>query len=195
MGEACVNFNLANGAVQHANCSSSDWFAVQTGYRCEQRVAQGLVTKGFETYLPLMREVHHWTDRKKIVDVPVFSGYLFVRCDPDVQNRVRVLETPGTLRLLGGNHAPSPVPDHEVEAVRRMLSSGLDCERCESLTPGSIVRVVCGPLAGLRGRLVKIKNNVRLIVAISLFSQAISTELQLDDVEVVQLTSGKDKIG
>jgi transcription antitermination factor NusG len=195
MGEACVNFNSTTGAIQNTNCISSTWFAVQTGYRCEQRVAQGLMTKGFETYLPLLREVHHWSDRKKIVDVPVFSGYLFVRCDPDVQNRVRVLETAGTLRLLGGNHAPSPVPEHEIEAVRRMLSSGLECDRCDSLTPGTIVRVVCGPLAGLNGRLVKVKSSVRLIVSVSLFSQAIFTELQLDDIEVVQPAARKDKVG
>jgi transcription antitermination factor NusG len=189
MGEAYAKFSSTIGTIPKVNYLSPAWFAVQTGYRCEQRVAQGLMTKGFETYLPLLREVHEWTDRKKTVNVPVFSGYLFVRCEPDVLNRVRVLETPGTLRLLGGNHAPSPVPDHEIEAVRRMLKSGLECDRCESLTPGAIVRVVCGPLAGMNGRLVKIKNSVRLIVSISLFSQAISTELQLDDIEVVQPAS------
>jgi transcription antitermination factor NusG len=129
------------------------WYAVQTGYRCEQRVAQGLTTKGFETYLPLLREVHQWKDRRKVVDVPAFSGYLFVHYAPSLRNRVKVLETGGVVRLLGGNHAPNQVPDVEIDALRRALSSGVDCNRCDALTPGALVKVNRGPLAGVQGRL------------------------------------------
>ena len=87
--------------------------------------------------------------------------------------------------MLGGNHAPSPIPEAEIEAVRRILGSGEACNRCDALTPGSMVRVMRGPLAGVQGRLVRIKNSLRLVVAISIFSQAISAELGLNDVEAL----------
>ncbi|MGD0892933.1 MAG: UpxY family transcription antiterminator [Terracidiphilus sp.] len=161
------------------------WYAVQTSYRCEQRVGQGLTSKGFETYLPLLREVHQWKDRKKTIDVPAFCGYLFVRYEPSLRNRVKVLETGGVIRLLGGNHTPSPVSDIEIDAVRRTLSSGISCDRCDALLPGSMVRVIRGPMSGVQGRLVRIKNSLRLVISISVFSQAISAELNLCDVEAV----------
>jgi transcription antitermination factor NusG len=163
----------------------SAWYAVQTGYRCEQRVALGLSTKGLETYLPLLSETHQWKDRRKLVDVPAFSGYLFVHFEPSLRNRVKVLETTGVLRLLGGNHTPNRVDDGEIDSLRRTLTSGLPCNRWDALVPGTQVKVKRGPLAGVQGRLVRIKNSFRLVVSISVFSQAISTELGLHDVEAV----------
>jgi transcription antitermination factor NusG len=185
MGEACFNSEAVAGQPPDAEDLAMAWYAVQTGYRCEQRVAQGLTAKGIETYLPLLREVHQWKDRRKVVDMPAFSGYLFVHYQPHLRNRVKVLETSGVVRLLGGNHAPNQVSDTEIEALRRTLSSGVECDRCDALTPGTMVKVKRGPLAGVQGRLVRYKNNVRLVVAISVFSQAISAELGLSDVEAV----------
>jgi transcription antitermination factor NusG len=185
MGEARFNSDTLIAKMPVPESYSLAWYAAQTSYRCEQRVAQALTAKGFTTYLPLLREAHQWTDRRKIVDVPAFSGYLFVHYEPSLRNRVKVLETSGIVRLLGGNHAPSQIPDVEIETVRRTLGSGVPCDRCDALTPGALVRVMRGPLVGLQGRLARIKNSLRLIVTVSVFSQAISAELGLDDVEVV----------
>jgi len=162
------------------------WYAVQTSYRCEQRAALGLTAKGFRTYLPLLREVHMWKDRRKVIDVPAFGGYLFVHYEPSLRNRVQVLETSGIVRLLGGNHAPCPVPDQEIEDVRRTLGSGLPCDRCDALTPGALVKVKQGPLAGVQGRLARIKNSLRLVITMSVFSKAISAELGVEDVEPIR---------
>jgi transcription antitermination factor NusG len=185
MGEACLSIDKWT----EEKCFSTDnglaWYAVQTSYRCEQRVASGLSAKGFSTYLPLIREVHEWKDRRKTVDVPAFGGYLFVHCEPNLRNRVRVLETNGILRMLGGNHTPSPVSDLEIEDVRRALGSGVPCERCDAPAPGTLVEVMRGALAGVRGRVARIKNSFRLVITISAFAQAISAELSLDDVESI----------
>jgi transcription termination/antitermination protein NusG len=161
------------------------WYAVQTGYRYEHRVAGDLMAKGFETYLPVLPEVHRWKDRQKRVDVPAFGGYMFVRYETSLENRVRVLETSGVLRLLGGNNTPVPIPDLEIEALQRTINSGIPCSRCEALQPGMTVRVARGPLVGIQGRLLRIKNSVRLIITISAVSQAISAELGIEDVEAV----------
>jgi transcription antitermination factor NusG len=190
MGEACLSAENRIGEMQHSEHPNQAWYGVQTAYRCEQRVASGLTAKGFRTYLPLLREVHQWKDRRKAIDVPAFSGYLFVHYEPSLRNRVNVLETSGIVRLLGGNHAPSPISDIEIEAVRRVIGSSMPCERCDALTPGTMVQVTRGPLAGVQGRLARIKNNLRLIVTISVFSQAISAELNLSDVEAIHDRSG-----
>ena len=73
MGEACFNTETKIGEMPHGENPSQAWYAVQTGYRCEQRVASCLTMKGFRTYLPLLREIHQWTDRRKLVEVPAFS--------------------------------------------------------------------------------------------------------------------------
>jgi transcription antitermination factor NusG len=185
MGEACFNLRHEHLNPLLAEPFGMTWYSVQTGYRSESRVARDLTAKGFETYLPLLREEHQWTDRRKQVDVPAFSGYLFVRYEPSICSRIKVLETSGVLRLLGGNHNPSPIPDLEIEAVRTTLNSGLKCKRWEGLIPGSAVRVVRGPLSGVQGKLMRIKNCFRIVVAISVFSQAISAELGLNDVEAI----------
>jgi transcription antitermination factor NusG len=186
MGEACFNADHRMEKMTIPESFMPAWYAVQTSYRCEQRVAQGLTNKGIETYLPLLREVHQWKDRKKTIDVPAFCGYLFVRSEPSLRNRVKVLETSGVVRMLGGNHAPSPVPDVEIEAVRRTISSGVPCDRCDALMPGTMVRVLRGPIAGVQGKLVRIKNSLRLVISVSVFSQSISAEVNLSDVEAVQ---------
>jgi transcription antitermination factor NusG len=186
MGEACFNANYRMEEMPIPENLKSAWYAVQISYRCEQRVAQGLTNKGIETYLPLLREVHQWKDRQKAIDVPAFCGYLFVRYEPSLRNRVKVLETSGVVRMLGGNHAPSPVSEIEIEAVRRTISSGVPCDRCDALTPGTMVRVMRGPIAGVLGKLVRIKNSLRLVISISVFSQSISAEVNLSDVEPVQ---------
>src|ERR1700761_8804577 len=81
--------------------STANWFALQTRYRYEERIAAELQTKGFESYLPTLRETHAWKDRKKVMDVPAFGGYLFARFEPSLHNRVRILETAGVVKLLG----------------------------------------------------------------------------------------------
>ena len=186
MGEACFNAETRIGEMPISETLNPAWYAVQTSYRCEQRVAADLTMKGFRTYLPLLREVRQWTDRRKVIDMPAFSGYLFLHCAPSLRNRVRVLETSGIVRLLGGNHAPSQVSEREIEDVRRAIDSGVPCGTCDALTPGTLVRVTRGALAGVQGRLARIKNSLRLIVTITAFAQAISAELGLDDVEPVQ---------
>jgi transcription antitermination factor NusG len=193
MGEACLSTQTKSEELPLVENSGQAWYAAQTGYRCEHRAASGLTAKGIRTYLPLLREVHQWKDRRKVIEVPAFSGYLFIHYEPSLRNRVKVLETSGILRLLGGNHAPSPISPVEIEAIHRTLGSNVPCDRCDALTPGTLVKVVQGPLAGIEGRLARIKNNLRLIVTISVFSQAISAELNLSDVEAVPDRPGSDR--
>jgi transcription antitermination factor NusG len=180
-----LDFAIKPGAPRAA------WYAVQTLYRHEQRIAHDLAVKGFATYLPLIRETRQWTDRKKVIEVPAFGGYIFVRHDASLSNRVRVLETAGVLRMLGDNHAPVPVPDTEIESLRRMLESNMACNRCDFLPVGTMVQVKSGVLAGIRGRLSRINSSLRLVLSDSTVSQGISVEVDLEDVEPIAKVPGQ----
>lgn len=158
------------------------WFAIQTRYRYELRVAGDLAAKGLENYLPLLREVHNWKDRKKSIEVPAFGGYLFARFEPTQRNRVRVLETSGVVRLLGHQGELEAVPDSEIETLRRSLNSGAPCTRHPYLANGTLLRIERGPLAGLEGRLVRNANSLRLVVCVASVGQAIAVEVAREDV-------------
>jgi transcription antitermination factor NusG len=161
------------------------WFAVQTRYRYEQRVAMDLTAKGVENYLPLLREVHTWRDRRKSLEVPAFGGYLFVRLEEAQCHRVRVLETVGVVRLLGHHGGLDPVPEGEIESLRLSLGSGARCMRHPYLAAGTLLRIERGPLKGLEGRLVRAANALRVVVCVASVGQAVAVEVAREDVAAI----------
>src|SRR5512146_157889 len=99
------------------------WYAVQTRPRHEKKAAEEIAKRGIATFLPLVTERRHWSDRCKLIHIPLFSCYLFVALDPVLTNRLAVLHTPGVLSLVGTNGQPTPIPPAEIESVRTVLSS------------------------------------------------------------------------
>jgi transcription antitermination factor NusG len=172
----------------------SNWYAIQTRSNYEQRVAEELIRKGIESYLPVFREWHQWKDRRKIVDVPVFRGYVFTRFAVDDSTRHAVLRSDGVVRILGSREAIVPVPVEEIEAVRRMLAKAASrCLAHPLLEEGAWVRMKRGPLKNLEGLLVRVKNQTRLVVSITLLSQAVSTEVDVSDVEFLRSGEVSDR--
>jgi transcription antitermination factor NusG len=168
--------------MESSTTTQPRWFALQTRYRFEQRVAGDLSAKGVENYLPLLHEVHTWKDRRKSLEVPAFGGYLFVRFEETQSNRVRVLETNGVVRLLGNHNGLEPVPDSEIDSLRLSLGSGAPCMHHPYLATGALLRIEHGPLAGLEGRLVRTSNALRLVVCIASVGQAVAVEVAREDV-------------
>jgi transcription antitermination factor NusG len=165
--------------------SNTSWFALQTRYRHEDRIATELKMKGFQSYLPTLRETHQWKDRKKVLDVPAFGGYLFARFEPSLRNRVRVLETAGVVKLLGNHGNPEPVPEEEIESLRLALESGAACDRHPCVEVGTPVQIRRGMLAGVRGNIVRIANRTKILVNVPSVSQAIAVEVHLDDIDAL----------
>jgi transcription termination/antitermination protein NusG len=162
------------------------WYAVHTRCNAERRVAMSLAEKQVEHYLPVFSEVHKWKDRNKSVDVPIFSGYLFARFVDTPAERLRVLLTSGVLRVLGSEVRAEPVPDSQIEAIRRMLAgSGGQCFREPWLRTGKRVRVRRGPLKDVEGFLVRVKSQARLIISVDLLAQSVATEVDVNDVDPV----------
>jgi transcription antitermination factor NusG len=116
-----------------------------------------------------------WSDRTKQMNVPLFPGYVFCRLDE--QNRLPVLTTPGVIRIIGNGKRPVPITESEIESVKSVLKSNLDCMPWPTLAPGSRITVDRGPLMGVQGVLVKCRNENRLVVSVELLNRAVAVEI------------------
>lgn len=159
------------------------WYAVQTRSRHEKIVAQGLGEKGVEVFLPQVDRLRRWKDRQKRVAFPLFPGYLFTRQPGRAEDRLAVLRTVGVVRFVGYEAGvPIPVPDEQVEAVRRMLESELKVDPYPYLKVGIRVRVVEGPLKGVEGILIEKPGEHRLVVGIDILQRAVSVTIPVYQV-------------
>jgi len=169
-----------------AGLMTERWYAVQTRSRFEKAVGAELSAWGIEHFLATFQDVHQWKDRKKVVEVPLFSGYIFVRLQDTESARLQVLKTNGVVRILGAGGQIEPVPDFEIDSLQQLLGSGKPCYLHPFVREGSWVRMRRGPLAGVEGRLIRFKSQTRLILSVELLSQAVATEVDAWDVEPVR---------
>ncbi len=156
------------------------WYAIRTRSRHEKLVHQQLDSRRVEAFLPLVDRRRRWKDRWKTVSFPLFPGYCFARFP--YQNRLSVVTAVGVVQILGINGIAIPVPDHEIEAVRQLVTCTLPFDPHPYLKEGMEVEVMRGALAGVRGILIRKGARARLVVAISLIQQAASVELDAADV-------------
>jgi transcription antitermination factor NusG len=167
----------------------SNWYAVHTRSNFEVRVADQFSAKNIENYLPAYEEMHQWQDRKRKVLVPLFPGYLFVRIGEHTQTRLPLLQTSGVVRIVGQGGKDEPVSGHEVEAIRSVLKSNTPCFAHPFLREGAWVRVKRGPLKGVEGYFVRLRNQSRLVISVNVLSQSVATEVDCRDVELVRCTA------
>jgi transcription antitermination factor NusG len=159
------------------------WYAVCTRSNHEKCAAAQLDLRSIEHFLPLYESVRKWKDRRKRLEFPLFPGYLFVRIP--LQERLRVLLTPGVVRLVGFDNRPAALPDEEIEALRTVLVQGARSEPHPYLRVGRRVRITRGALAGMEGVLVRKKGRVRLVLSIDLIRQSAMIEVDSADVGVM----------
>lgn len=159
---------------------SASWYAAYTLPRHEKAVAEQLSIRQVETYLPLYLSARRWAGRRALVQLPLFPGYVFVRIRAD--ERVRVLDHPGVLRLVTFNGRPAPLPDGEIDRLRVALELG-NAEPFPFLVAGRRVRVRTGPLAGLEGTILRRKGRMRLVVSVETILRSIIFDLDATDLE------------
>lgn len=156
------------------------WFAIWTRSRHEKFVRDRLSERHIEVFLPTVPRWSRWKDRKKRIDWPLFPGYCFARFDPS--NRLAVMSCDGVVQIVGTNGVPEPIPEAEVDGVRRLVESELSYDPCPFIKEGDEVTVVSGPLKGVTGRLLRKGSHARLVLAVSLIAQAVSVEVDAADV-------------
>jgi transcriptional antiterminator NusG len=162
-----------------------EWFAVRTRPRHEKVAKNHLDTSGIETFLPLSPQLRFWSDRRKIVEFPLFPGYLFVRTQWSTHARVRVFQAQGVLGFVGSQNEATPIPAHQIDAVRALLRAHVDCHPHEYLTVGQRVRVKDGALQGMEGILVRMAADHSLIVSVDLIHRSVAIRLDGYEVEPV----------
>jgi transcription antitermination factor NusG len=166
--------------------ASGQWYAVYTKSNYEKKVASQLTNRGVANYLPVWTEVHDWTDRRKVVEVPLFRGYVFARFVDSGHDRLNIEQTPGVARIVGTAGGIEPIPEGQIAAIQQLLASGLRCAPHPFLQEGDWVRVTKGPLQGVEGLFLRQKGPARLLISVSLISQSVAAEIAAEDVEVVQ---------
>jgi len=132
--------------------------------------------KGFEEFLPLYHCYHRWSDRNKLLELPLFPGYVFCRLDP--RCRLPLLTIPGALHFVGIGKVPVPIEDSEIAAIQAAVRSGLTVEPWSYLEVGQSVRLEEGPLAGLEGILVEVRKQHRIVVSVTLLKRSMAVEIE-----------------
>jgi transcription antitermination factor NusG len=125
-----------------------------------------------------------WSDRVKLVEMPLFPGYVFCRFDP--KTRLPILKIPTVMSVAGMGRTPEPIPDSEISALQTVCKSGVSAVPCPYLTAGAKVRILEGPLAGLEGILVEDKET-RLILSVTLLQRSVSVEVDRDWIEPIRI--------
>jgi transcription antitermination factor NusG len=161
--------------------SELPWFALQVRTRHETAIAGFLEAKGYEQFVPLYQFRKRWSDRIKVTEAPLFPGYLFCRFDP--QYRLPILKTPGVIQIVGYNRIPAPIDEMEINGIQTLVASGLQTQPWPFLAVGERVRIESGSLRGLDGIVVKMKENHRLVVSITLLRRSVAVEIDSALVE------------
>ena len=167
--------------ITHGLLDASAWWAVYTRHQHEKSVAEMLSLKGFETLLPLYDSIRKWKDRKKVISLPLFPCYVFVRGDLD--RKLQVVTTPGVHMILYRGQHVAEISTEEIEAIRKAVEGPYRVEPHPFLKCGSRVRVVRGTLEGVEGILSRKRNMYRLVLSVQMLAQSVSVEIDASDVE------------
>lgn len=164
------------------------WYAAYTCAQHEKRVAAELGMREVEHFLPLYSSVRRWKDRRVTLELPLFPGYVFVRLA--LRERLRVVQIPSVVRLVGFNGLPTALPDEEMEILRTGICQSLRAEPHPFLTVGRRVRIIRGPFAGLEGVVKRKKSGMRVVVSLELIQRSVAVDVDATDVQGVMTSKG-----
>jgi transcription antitermination factor NusG len=187
MGEACQpvsNHFLSIAPVRELLAEhrpSGPWYALKVRNGGEASVVEALESRGLKPYCPTQKERRRYSDRMRIVDKPIFPGYVF--CPFDVQKKLPIVSCPGVDYIVGFAGVPTAIPQVQMEGIRRMVEAGAMAS--ERFAAGDRVRVMRGPLEGIEGVLVREPRGSRLVVSIELLNRAASLYIDQEQTSIV----------
>ncbi|MFO7963809.1 MAG: UpxY family transcription antiterminator [Desulfobacterales bacterium] len=162
-----------------------EWYVLHTKSRFENVVYDGLYKKSIDVFLPKVRVRSRRKDRRVVLNVPLFPGYLFVKSDLHPERHLDILKTVGVVRLIGNKEGPISVSGQTIESLKIMVSVGDAVTTGNRLKKGDRVLVVRGPFTGIVGRFHRYKGGHRIIVNIEALGQFAGVEIHEEDVEPV----------
>jgi transcription antitermination factor NusG len=153
--------------------------------RHEKWIAGQLREKSVSSFLPLLQQVHKWSDRRSRVEVPMFTCYAFVHMGQTAEERLKVLRTPGVLGFVGSGRQGTPIPDEQIESLRTAIGKKIPCLPHPFISVGQRVRVRGGSLDGVEGILVRRGSDQSLIVSVELLQRSVSIRVEGYDIELI----------
>ncbi len=150
------------------------WYGVRVKSHCEQIASKALAARGYDPFLPSYQIRRRWSDRVKLMELPLFPGYLF--CRLDVTQRLPVLTSPGVVDLVGIGKVPVAIDEAEVDAIRAVVGSGLAARPWPFVREGQRVQVEDGPLRGMQGIVTSIQDR-RMIISVTLLQRSVSVAM------------------
>lgn len=173
----------SSGPMQCAE--AMNWFAIRTRSRHEKVVERQLQSQGIDVFYPVVNQIRQWSDRRKLVETPLFAGYAFVRIAPCAKERVRVLRTQGVVDLVGAQGQGIPIPEDQIEVVRAVVRLNLPFSQHVFLKVGQRVRVRGGALDGVEGILVANNGNQSLVISVDPIQRSLAIQIEGYPVEPV----------
>lgn len=153
-----------------ASISEYRWYAIYTRPRAEKQVFQRLLETGIEAFLPLQRTFRKWSDRKKLIEKPLLSSYVFVNTNK--KGFPKVYRTNGVVKFISFEGKPVSIPQKQIDNLRLLVNSDAEIEvTTEKFSQGDSVEVVSGSLIGLTGELIRIGTKNRVVVRIDKLEQ------------------------
>jgi transcription antitermination factor NusG len=152
--------------------------------RHERRVAVQFEEKRLRTFLPVLRQIHRWSDRRTRVEVPMFSCYAFVRVVQTSDERLNVLRTPGVFGFVGSEGHGTPIPDEQIESLKIAISMQVPCFPYPFLRAGRRVRIRGGSLEGVEGILVSQGADHSLVLSVELLQRSVSIRVKGYEIEL-----------
>ena len=153
------------------------WIVIYTRSRNEKKVAEELVFRGFEAYLPLIKTLRQWSDRKRLVEVPLFNSYVFVHVEADLIPKV--METTGAVYVVKFGGTPAVIPAQQIENLKLLLDTTTNFEiSYDEFTFDEHVEVIRGPLQGFRGVFVEYKGRKQVLMRLEAINQSLLITIQ-----------------
>jgi transcription antitermination factor NusG len=150
------------------------WFAIQVKPRHELATAAILRNKGYEDFVPLYRQQRLWSDRRKIVEFPLFQGYVF--CKFNAESKAPIVTTPGVIRIVGNSKQPLPIDEKEILAIHSVSRAAVPAQPHPFVKVGFRVLISSGPMAGIEGIVADFKNR-SVILSLNLLQKSISVDV------------------
>jgi transcription antitermination factor NusG len=166
-----------------SSSTTSRWYAAYTCVHHEKRILQQLSERNIDGFVPLYHSVRRWKDRRKELDLVLFPGYVSVRIP--LQHRLRVLQVPGVVNFVNFNGLPTPLPEGEVEALRKASAQGVFGAPHPYLKTGRRVLIRNGPFTGVQGVLLRKKDKYRFVLSIEMIMRSVAIEMDAADVEAL----------
>jgi transcription antitermination factor NusG len=162
----------------------ANWYAVQTRARNEKVISERLQEQGLTTFLPLVTEIRRWSDRKKKVELPLFSCYVFVKLVPsNNEERMRVYRTNGVFRIVSMRGEAIPIPEEQIDALRTVVTQQVPWSPHPFLKIGQRVRIRGGSLEGVEGVLLSQNEGRTLIISVDAIQRSLAVRVEGYEVE------------